>query len=480
MSIDDRLRTLPDGGPLDVDAALRSVRKKRRRDRERWIGLLAVALVVILVAGVVVANRDGHRSEGGGVSLGKVLPTGFTKASVGRATDPSSDLVPDVVAADSMFGLDLFDQIAADPNENVFISPMSIATALTMTYAGARGDTAAQLADGLGITGLGERVHEGRNALDLMLSAPRQAFTNPFDTGSPGEPLSLKTVNSLWGQAGFSLLEPFLETLARDYDAGMNTVDFERAAEDARVTINKWVADNTSPSITELLKPGLLDELTRLVLVNTVSFKGSWLTPFDPAATVDGTFTRADGSHVTVPMMKPKERVPGERAARLGYTHTAGWQAVRLPYVGGASMTVLLPDQPNATLEEQTWTAIEKQPGDAVVHLTMPKFAFTANTSLVEPLGKLGVRDLFDPSTADLSGVDGQRDLYIKAVVHSAAVDVDEYGTTASAATAALFELSSGVQDVTVTFDRPFTFVIQDDATKEVLFVGRVADPTAR
>jgi serpin B len=413
------------------------------------------------------------------VSLGKVLPTGFTKAAVGRATDPSSDLVPDVVAADSTFGLDLFDQLAADPNKNVFISPMSIATALTMTYTGARGDTAAQLSDALGITGLGERAHEGRNALDLMLSAPRQVFTNPFDSGSPGEPLSLQTVNSLWGQAGFSLLEPFLETLARNYDAGMNTVDFERAAEDARVTINKWVADSTSPSITELLKPGVLDELTRLVLVNTVSFKGSWLMPFDPAATADGAFTRADGSQATVPMMKPKERTPGERAVRLGYTHTAGWQAVRLPYVGGASMVVLLPDQPDATLDAQTWSTIDSQQGDAVVHLTMPKFAFSANTSLVEPLGKLGVHDLFDPNSADLSGVDGQRDLYIKAVEHEATIDVDEHGTTASAATAAVFENVSRPQDVVVTLDRPFTFVIQDDATKEVLFVGRVADPTA-
>ena len=397
-----------------------------------------------------------------------------------RTTDPSADLVADVVKADSTFGLNLFDRLAAGPSRNVLLSPASIATALTMSYAGARGETAAQLADVLGVAALNDRVHEARNALDRQLSAPRQVFADPFGGGSPGDPLRLQMVNSLWGQADFQLLEPFLETLARDYGSGMNTVDFQRAADDARVTINKWVADHTSPSVTELLKPGLLDALTRLVLVNTVSFKASWLTPFDPAATTDGTFTRADGSQVTVPMMKPRGRGdPGDRAARLGYTHTSGWQAVRLPYVGGASMIVLLPDQPDAILDAQMWSSIDSQPGDALVHLTMPKFGFTADSSLAQVLDSLGAHDLVDPAAADVSGIDGQRDLYIKAVEHEAIIEVDEQGTSASAATASIAEAVSRPQDVTVTIDRPFTFVIQDDATKELLFVGRVADPTA-
>lgn len=448
----------------------------QQQRRSTW---QAVALVAVAVATVVTASCGSGGSSGGAASLGKVIPTGFDKASVQRATNPSTDAVPDVVKADSTFGLNLFDQLVADPNENVFISPSSIATALTMTYAGARGATASQMADALSIGGLGDRVHEGRNALDLVLTSQRQVPSNPFDTGSFGEPLSLQIVNSLWGQASFDLLGPFLDTLARDYDAGMNTVDFDRAAENARVTINTWVASHTSPSITDLLPRGIVDELTRLVLVNAVSFKASWLMPFDPAATADGVFTKADGAQVTVPMMRLKERSPGERGARLGYTHTAGWQAVRLPYVGGASMIVLLPDQPNGTLDAQTWSAIDSTRGDAILHLALPKFAFTSHMSLVDSLGSLGIHDLFDPTNADLSGIDGQRDLFVKAVEHQATVSVDEFGTTASAATASVGELTSRPQDVTVTVDRPFTFVIQDDATKELLFVGRVADPSA-
>jgi serpin B len=332
----------------------------------------------------------------------------------------------------------------------------------------------------LGVAALDERVHEARRALDQVLMAPRQAFSNPGAGGSPGDPLRLQVVNSLWIQSGLQVLDPFLETLERDYGTGMNTVDFDRAVEDARVTINRWVADHTSPSISELLAPGILDNWTRLLVVDAVSFSGSWFNPFDTAATIDGAFTRTDGSQVTVPMLRPKERGgSGERAVRSGYVHTTGWQAVRLLYVGGASMIVLLPDQPNATLDPSAWFSIHSQLADALVYLTMPKFAFSAHSSLAEPLDALGIHDLFDPVTADLSAIDGRRELYVKAVEHEATITVDEYGTSASAATAAVIERVSKPLEVTVTLDRPFIFVIQDDETKELLFVGRVADPSA-
>jgi serpin B len=142
-------------------------------------------------------------------------------------------------------------------------------------------------------------------------------------------------------------------------------------------------------------------------------------------------------------------------------------------------MVVLLPDQRDARLDAHAWRDIDQRWGDALVHLTMPKFAFSAHSSLVEPLTALGVCDLFDASRANLSGIDGQRDLHVSAVEHEAKIDVDEYGTTASAATAAVGERMSKPPDVTVTLDRPFTFVIQDAETRELLFLGRVADPTA-
>src|SRR6202011_2441419 len=135
------------------------------------------------------------------------------------------------------------------------------------------------------------------------------------------------------------------------------------------------------------------------------------------------------------PMMRPPVRdgSSGERAIRTGYVHAAGWQSVRLPCVGGASMVVLLPDSPDATLDLAAWNAVSQRQGDGIVTLTMPKFSFGAQVSLADSLQAFGVQDLFK-SSADLSGMDGQRDLYVKAVEHDATVTVDEHGTEAAAA----------------------------------------------
>lgn len=489
MKLDEHLARIPDGGPLELEAQLASVRRRAQQRRRRLVTAAAIVAVMAIVGGTVWWTGDTDRrattDRGSGArerTDGRILSTRLIKADVTRVTDPKpgSHLVPAVVAADTSFGLHLLDQLAPGPDGNVFFSPYSIAAALTMTYAGARGESATQLARVLGLGSLGKRVHEGRNALDLLLSAPRPLPPNPPSFPAPsGQALSLATVNALWGQAGFSFRRPFLETLARRYGAGMNTVDFEHAAEDARLTINAWVARHTNDRITKLLPSGILDEFTRLVLVNTISFKASWASPFDPKATSPGAFTRADGSKVTVEMMSLADR-PGEgRSFRTRYTHTNGWQAVRLPYLGNASMTVLLPDRAGATLDAATWASIQRRRDDAIVTLTMPKFAYTARASLQPALRRLGLRDLFETS-ADLSGMDGHKDLFIKAVEHQAAVSVDERGTQAVASTAAVGELVSRPPSVTVALDRPFTFVVQDDATGEMLFVGRVADPTAR
>jgi serpin B len=429
------------------------------------VARLAVVLALVAAAGACGSTEHDSSDDG------RVLPTRLIKADVDRApAADGADLVPAVVDADSQFGLQLLARLTSEDDGNVFISPYSIATALAMTYAGARGGTAAELARVLGITGLGQRAHEGRNSLDLKLLAPRtNAFALPGEPAPEGKPLSLTISNSLWGQAGIDFLRPFLEQLARNYAAGMNTVDFQRAAEDARVTINHWVADHTDGRIKELLIPGVLVQLTRLVLVNTITFEASWQRPFDATLTKPAPFTRADGSTAAVPMM--------HRELRTEYRHVAGWQYVRVPYIGDASAIFLLPDDPNAVLDASAWNAISAGRGDAIVTLSLPKFSYTSRASLAAPLQAMGVSLPFDPDRADFSGMDGRHDLFVSAVEHQAYVDVDEKGTRAGASTAVVMEATSAPPRVTVAFDRPFTFVIQDDETGELLFAGRVADP---
>jgi len=464
-----RLDEIPDGGPLDVEGDLLAVRRRGRRRRE-WLAGLGV-LVVLAIVGAVVVAHSGDSPDAVVTGGGRVLPTRLIKADVDRApAGEGAALVPAVVEADSQFGLNLLAQLTRSDDGNVFISPYSIATALTMTYAGARGETAAQLAQVLGIASLGSRVHDGRSSLDQKLLAPRRyEYSQPGEPPPEGKPLSIHIANSLWGQAGFDFLRPFLEQLARDYAAGMNTVDFTKAAESARVTINRWVADHTDGRIKELLAPGILDDLTRLVLVNTITFEASWLRPFEKKDTKPAAFARTDGSKVTVPMM--------HRELRTDYRHVAGWQSVRVPYIGDASAVFLLPDDPNAVLDARAWKAISAERGDAIVTLSLPKFSYTSKASLADPLQAMGVSSPFEPDRADFSGMDGRRDLFVKAVEHQAYVDVDEKGTRAGASTAVVMEAVSAPPHVTLAFDRPFTFLIQDDKTGELLFAGKVTDP---
>lgn len=389
-------------------------------------------------------------------------------SSVGRdpASASSDQQMRQVVSADGAFAFNLYHELAKGSQSDVFFSPYSISTALSMVLAGARGTTADQMSQTLSV-GDSAAWHPARNLLGSSLTEKLPAG---FD--GQAQPMTLDTTNSIFGQSGYAFEQPFLDLLARDYGAGLEAVDFEQQPEDARQAINAWVAQRTADRIRELLAPGSVDNLTRAVLVNTIHFKANWMSQFDPKATTSADFHLLDGSTVNVPTMHLEHK--------LGYSTGDGWAAVSLPY-WGASMLVIVPDAGRFAEVEQSIdpsfvAKLGSNPSEFDVTLSLPKWSTDDATDLVPPLQALGIRDLFDGSS-DLSGISTAGQLYVSHVVHEANISVDEQGTEAAAATAAVAELTSRGASATLTVDRPFIYLIRDQNTNEILFMGRVMDP---
>lgn len=394
------------------------------------------------------------------------------EAEPGEPMAVSPAEVLELVAGNDVFAFELFRSLAE--GDNLIISPHSIATALTMTYAGARGATAEEMRAALGITLDDEIIHAARGAL------VRELLAEPEEPGEDeGEPFELEIANTLWAQNGYPFLDEFLERLATDYQAGMNLVDFVNAAEEARQAINASVEEQTRGRITDLIPPGVLDRLTRLVLVNAIWFKGTWEEEFSPDATRDEPFTLPDGTEVQVPMMR------GSLDTR--YLDGDGYQVVWLPYVGGASMVVIVPDEGRfdevvAGLGPDRVRTDAARAETGSVDLGFPRFEFRTQMELSAVLEDLGMESAFVPppgeGTADFSGMTAEPELFVSAVIHDAFVSVDEEGTEAAAATAvAMSATSARVEVATLTVDRPFVFLIQHDSSREILFLGQVTDP---
>jgi serpin B len=390
-----------------------------------------------------------------------------------RVTNPA--VTPNELAAlvegNTAFARDLYRLLAAEDG-NIVYSPYSISAALAMTYAGARGETEAEMAAALQYRLDQATLHRAFNALDQKLAALAEVQLEP---DQKGEPPRLNIANSVWAERTKEFLPEYLHVLAEQYGAGLRLVDFRGDPDGARQLINRWVEQQTEDRIKNLIPEGALDSLTRLVLTNAIYFKGSWLFPFDEARTADGAFTRLDGSRVTVPMMRLAEQ--------LRYTRAAGYQAVELPYVGQQlSMVLVLPDEGRFSDVEAT---IDPRKLDFAgsrsyqVNLAMPKFEFETQFSLRSQLQALGMNLAFDGGNADFSGMDGLRDLYISDVVHRAFISVDERGTEAAAATAVIIRVVSAPADtVELVLDRPFLFFVRDNTTGTILFAGRVVDPS--
>jgi serpin B len=390
-----------------------------------------------------------------------------------RVTSPDVDEadLATLVEGNSTFAFDLY-QAVRESDGNLFYSPYSISLALAMTYAGARGETAQQMADTLQFVLPQNRLHPAFNALDLELSHRGEGAE-----GKDGEGFRLNIVNAIWGQKDYEFLSDFLDLLAENYGAGLRVLDFASAPEESRITINNWVSDQTEGRIKDLIPQGLIDALTRLVLTNAIYFNAAWQYPFQEDMTEDGPFYLLDGGEVTVPMMRQTEL--------FGYAEGDGYQAVELLYDGGElSMIILLPapgqfEAFEDSLDAQQVDELIGELEQGQVTLVMPKFEFESEFSLRETLSAMGMPVAFSVS-ADFSGMTGNRDLFIADVVHKAFVSVDEAGTEAAAAAAVVMPAATPPEGaVEVTINRPFIFLIHDIETGSILFVGRVVNPSA-
>ena len=368
------------------------------------------------------------------------------------------------------FALNLYQQLAVEkPEANLFFSPYSISTALAMTYTGARGETAAEMADVLHFDRPQPEVPAAFANLEQRLA----------DVGKSGQ-VTLHTANSLWYHQDYQFKQEFMESGRQSFNAELAAVNFAKDTEGARRRINQWVAGRTADKIPELLQPGVLDTLTRLVLCNAIYFKGDWATQFSAKATKPDDFFVSSEQMVQVPMMSQK--------MKIRYAARDGFSMVELPYQGGdLSMVVLLPEAKDGlqSLESRlnrtdfaAWLGELDKAREREVVVQLPKFKLSSQFGLKPTLSAMGMPTAFSRKS-DFSGMDGTRDLYISAVVHQAVVEVNEQGTEAAAATAVVVGVrSASIKPLIFRADHPFLFLIREKQTGAILFLGRMLDPT--
>jgi serpin B len=380
------------------------------------------------------------------------------------AVPPGDFHLRQLTEGNAAFALDLYARLR-DEEGNLFIAPHSLSTALAMTYAGARGETARQMASALHFDLPEGVLHPAFNQLEESLLGANAGGAGP----------ELYLANRLWGQRGADFRDPFLVTARVNYAGGFEPVDFAGATDRARRTINTWIEAQTKDRIKELLQAGDIDAATVMVLTNAVYFKGTWLYRFDEQFTRARSFSLDEGESVTVPFMG--------LAASLPYVRSELMQAVELPYEGERlSMVLLVPNEVDglADLEAsltpanlRSWLAGLRE---CDVHFSMPRFTLDDRFYLEKTLAAMGMPLAFTPGRADLSGIcDEPGELWIDKVIHQTYIAVDEEGTEAAAATAVTTKRKGGYP--TIRADRPFLFLIRDRQTGAILFLGRVADP---
>lgn len=397
-----------------------------------------------------------------------VILTLLVSTQVTSAQD-TPDFTP-LVEGNNAFAFDLYQQIAADSEDNILYSPYSISLALAMTYAGARGETEQQMQDTLHFALPQSELHPMFGDLNNTLNSRAEEFA-AYEV----EALHLNIANALWGEQTLPFYPDFTQTLEQNYAAALRLVDFINAAEDARVMVNDWVADETEDRIQDLVPQGVITPDTRLVLANAIYFQAGWMNTFDEAFTRDDTFNLLDGTQVTVPMMNLQEN--------FLYTAGDGYQAIQLPYWGDMSMLVFLPDAGQFETFEQALstqtlsdTLGNLTPQD--VNLAMPRFEYEFSVGLNDILSALGMPIAFTDD-ADFSGM-ADAPLSISDVLHKAYIKVDESGTEAAAATAVVVGVTSvqvPQEVIALRIDRPFIYVIYDQRTNTLLFMGRVLNP---
>lgn len=397
--------------------------------------------------------------------------------------DPSPDVAAQTLeqfgASNRDFAFALYAQVATGEQKNLFFSPYSISEAVAMLYAGARAQTETEIASALRFELPQEALHPAFNAVDHALNkradevSPRMPDGYSQDPPKPGDGLRLTLANAAFLQRGTIFNEFYLDVLATSYGAGVYTLDFQRNPASAQARINDWFAEQTEGRIDPLLPPGAFEPSARLVLANAIYFKAFWQNRFQKGSTRPGVF-HASSADVAVSMMHGDSGL---------YAEGDGYQALALPYASTAvRMLFVLPaegrfDELQARFERELFDSIRAElahPNELFV--TLPRFGYRATLDAVAPLSALGMRAAFS-ADADFSGITGAAGLRVNALIHQAFIAIDEDGTEAGAGTELVASSGDPPPPVRITFDRPFLYLIYDEPTGQILFMGRLVDP---
>ncbi len=377
--------------------------------------------------------------------------------------------ISSVVDANNQFGLDYYSKLKDKDSGNIFISPFSISGALAMTYEGAKGQTAEEM----------------RSVFyfpedDNLRRTEYAAIFNELNKGD--KKYKLSTANALWAQEDYQFLKDYFDSVEKYYGGKATNLDFKKDPDGSRITINNWVEDQTNDKIKNLIPSGVINALTRLVLTNAIYFKGEWVRQFNEKDTKEEDFRISKNNTIKAPMMQRTDE-----EAKFNYTENDKLQILETPYSGEElSMLILLPKNDDlATIESLLSTKKlsewKKDLENQRVKIFIPKFKFETKYFMADDLKSMGMPTAFKWPGADFSGMDGTKDLYIGEVIHQAFVEVNEEGTEAAAATAVVVKVV-GIQKApeipVFRADHPFIFLIQENTTGNILFMGRVVNPT--
>ncbi|MDR1397665.1 MAG: serpin family protein [Desulfarculales bacterium] len=392
----------------------------------------------------------------------------FPAAQAGSASAKTAPPGPEALSqANNLFACRLYQQLAGQDG-NLFFSPFSISSALAMVYDGAKGETALEMEKALNFPCRGQELTRALGGALERLNALRT------QGGA-----ALNIANSLWPQAGLNLRPDFLARMKQYYQVDMSAVDYAGNEAGARRTINAWVAGKTGERIQNLLSFPLAPD-TLLLLVNAIYFKGGWLNPFAPGDSAEEDFY-SRGEALKVRMM--------HKSGPCSYGKNEIMQILELPYAGKElSFLVILPRADNpaalAGLEKElsadnlrAWQDLLSYTPEA--EISLPAFKLDWGTaSLKEPLAALGMRNVFS-GRADFSGLSEAENLNLDDVLHKAVLEVNEEGSEAAAATAAVMTRSARILSPPPRFraDRPFIFIIKENAGGGILFMGRLLRP---
>jgi len=429
-------------------------------------------LAVVLIIAVIVAAT--------GLFLFPFSPHNPPRANDTGSTPQGA---ANVVDANNQFAFELYHELLKTNDGNIFYSPYSISAALAMTYEGAKGDTA--------------------DEMKAVFHFPAENVLRPNfaaiynEINKADKSYQLNTGNALWAQQDYPFLEDYINTVETYYGGKAAGVDFVNEPEKSRQTINSFIAEQTNDKIKDLIPPGILDKFTRLVLTNAIYFKGTWEWQFDKSDTREQDFKITEDNTVQVPMMYMD---PDKATFNYADLKEEGLQILELPYKGDeVSMLILLPKQgveydfeteerytydytiedleENLTIEklEEYKSQMAETKMDSIA---LPKFEFDTKYSLAKTLEEMGMPIAFSDA-ADFSGMTQEEQLYISGVIHQAYVKVDEEGTEAAAATAVIMEATAMMPTKVFRADHPFIFIIQQKDTGNILFLGKVVDPSA-